>query len=444
MGEGVKPAASGAVRPAAEERRGSVPGVLPAARTESSEPARDAAADSGPSLSNGIDQRRLRRYRLERIRRELRARDLAGAVFVDAINVRYATGSRNMQIWTLRNPARYVFVPSEGPVVMFEFSGCDHLIRHIETIDEIRPATGWFYFTSGPRIAEQAKRWAAEIADLVARHGGGNRRLAIDRINPEGLNALAAHGIEVHDGQEVAERARAVKSPDEIACLSASIAVCELGLRRVSDALTPGILENELWARLHETNIAHGGEYIETRLLNSGPRTNPWFQESSDKRIERGELVALDTDLIGPHGYFADMSRTFHCGPGKPTGEQRELYSLAYEQIHHNIRLLKPGAGFREISQASWRMPERYVAHRYMSLVHGAGLCGEYPYIPYPQDFSAKGYDGLIEENMTVCIESFIGNERGGEGVKLEELALITNKGAVPLTTFPFEERLLA
>jgi Xaa-Pro aminopeptidase len=71
-------------------------------------------------------------------------------------------------------------------------------------------------------------------------------------------------------------------------------------------------------------------------------------------------------------------------------------------------------------------------------------LCGEFPYISYPQDLVTKGYDGELAENMTVCVESFIGDERGGEGVKLEQLVHITAKGAVPLTTYPFEKELLA
>lgn len=390
-----------------------------------------------------IDRARLRHYRLERIRAELRARDYAGVVFGDAINLRYATDSRNMQIWTLRNPARYVFIPTEGPVVMFEFAGCHHLSQGIETIDEIRTATGWFYFTSGPRVLERARKWAAELADLVHRHGGGNRRLAVDRVNPEGVAAFAELGIELRDGAEIAERARCIKSPDEIACLKESIAVCEEGLRQLREALVPGITENELWSVLHKANIALGGEYLETRLLTSGARTNPWFQEASEKRIEAGDLVALDTDLIGPHGYFADMSRTFFCGSGKPSGTQRDLYGLAYEQIHRNLELLKPGVGFREFAETSWPMPERFVEHRYMSLVHGAGLCGEFPYISYPHDLMTKGYDGELAENMTVCIESFIGDESGGEGVKLEQLVLLTKNGPVALTTFPFEEKLL-
>ena len=400
-------------------------------------------ARAGIRETAAIDRARLRRYRLERIRAELRARDYAGVVLADAINLRYATDSRNMQIWTLRNPARYAFIPTEGPVVMFEFAGCHHLSQGIETIDEIRTATGWFYFTSGPRVPERAHKWAAELADLVRRHGGGNRRLAVDRVNPEGAAAFAALGIELRDGAEIAERARCIKSADEIACLRESIAVCEEGLRQVREALVPGITENQLWAVLQHANIALGGEYIETRLLTSGARTNPWFQEASDKPIAAGDLVALDTDLIGPHGYFADMSRTFYCGSGTPSAAQRDLYGLAHEQIHRNLEKLRPGVGFREFAETSWPMPERFVEHRYMSLVHGAGLCGEFPYISYPHDLATKGYDGELAEDMTVCVESFIGDERGGEGVKLEQLVQITSNGPVALTTFPFEEKLL-
>jgi Xaa-Pro aminopeptidase len=398
-----------------------------------------AMSEAAPS----IDQARLRRYRLERVRAELRARDYAGAVFADAINVRYATGSRNMQLWTKRSPARYVFVATDGPVVMFEFAGCAHLLKGIEVIDEARTSTSWFYFTSGPRVSERAKKWAAELADLVTRHGGGNRRLAVDRINPEGAAALQGLGIEIKDGSEVAERARAIKSPEEIACLQESIAVCEFGLEHLRESLVPGITENQIWAKFWETVIANGAEYVETRLLSSGPRTNPWFQEAGERRIEAGDLVAFDTDLIGKHGYFADMSRTFLCGEGKPSGVQKELYGLAHEQVSHNMALLRPGVGFREFAEKSWPIPDRFVEHRYMSLIHGAGLCGEFPYISYPQDLVTKGYDGELAENMTVCVESFIGDERGGEGVKLEQLVLITARGAVPLTTFPFEKELL-
>ena len=75
-------------------------------------------------------------------------------------------------------------------------------------------------------------------------------------------------------------------------------------------ALAPGVTEIELWSHLHAGNIKRGGEWIETRLLTSGARTNPWLQECGSRQIQAGDLVAFDTDLIGPYGYCADISRT--------------------------------------------------------------------------------------------------------------------------------------
>ncbi|MGH6945582.1 MAG: aminopeptidase P family N-terminal domain-containing protein, partial [Geminicoccaceae bacterium] len=125
-----------------------------------------------------IDERGLRQGRLARLRAELAKRDLAACILLDSVNIRFATGARNMQVFHLRNPARYLFVPAEGPVVLFEFTGCHHLARGLETIDEIRPATTVSFAASGPRVGEKAKVWAAELADLIRTHGGGNRRVA--------------------------------------------------------------------------------------------------------------------------------------------------------------------------------------------------------------------------------------------------------------------------
>ncbi|NIR27820.1 MAG: aminopeptidase P family protein [Gammaproteobacteria bacterium] len=393
--------------------------------------------------SEPVDLGALRAYRLARVRGELVRRDYAAAVLYDPVNVRYVTDSRNMALWTMHNAVRYAFVPAEGPVVVFDFHNCEHLSHGIETVDEVRPATAWFYYQCGSRTLEAAQRWADEIADLIRRHGGGNRRLAVDHCNAPGVAALARHGITVHDAQEVLEEARKLKSPQELAAIRTAIATCEAGMRAMRRSLTPGIRENELWAILHHENITRGGEWIETRLLSSGPRTNPWFQESSDRVIRAGELVCFDTDLVGPYSYCADISRAWLAGDGKPTDAQRRLYALAYEQIEHNMSLLKPGASFREISEKAYKLPEACAPNRYSVLAHGIGLCDEYPDIRYLQDFDARGYDGTLLENMTLCVESYIGEAGGQEGIKLEEQVLITPEGAVPLSTYPFEEGFL-
>ena len=391
-----------------------------------------------------LDMSRLRRYRLGRVREQLKARDCAGCLLIDPINIRYATGSRNMSVWTSHtSPARYCFVPAEGKATLWDFHNCEHLSAGLETIAETRPARSFYFFGAGSRVEEKAKTWAAEIADVLVTHCKGGKRLAVDKLDPPGTHALEALGIEILDGQEPCELARAIKSEDEIACMVQSIAVCEAGMARMHEGLRPGMTENELWAILHETNIRLGGEWIETRILSSGERTNPWFQECGDRLIRPGDLVSFDTDLIGPFGYCADISRTYFCGPGKPSDEQRRLYGLALDQIHHNIeRLMRPGMNFRQASDLAWRIPNAFVKNRYSCVAHGVGLCDEWPKITHIQDRERSAYDGELQPGMTICVESYIGEETGREGVKLEQQVLITSNGSKLLSTFPFEERL--
>ena len=119
----------------------------------------------------------------------------------------------------------------------------------------------------------------------------------------------------------------------------------------------PGMTENQLWAVLHETNIAHDGEWIECRLLSSGPRTNPWFQECGNRVIEAGDLVAFDTDLVGPNGYFADISRSFVCPGRGPTAQQQRLYDIAQEQVLVNVDLLRRGRPCASSPTSAGRCP---------------------------------------------------------------------------------------
>jgi len=387
-----------------------------------------------------IDQVAVRRWRLERLRAELRRRDYAGALLADPMNIRYATGARNMAVWTMHAPGRYAFVATEGPVVLFDFSTTHHLLQPIDTVDELRASTPWFYFLAGPRVAEKTAIWAEEVSSLVRSHGGDNRRLAIDRCEPWGAARLADNGLQLFDAQEPLEQARAIKSADEIKCVRLAMEVCDTAIDRMRAALEPGITENQLWSILHETNIAHDGEWIECRLLSSGERTNPWFQESGNRVIQAGDIVGFDTDMVGPNGYLADISRSYVCPGRPPTDHQRRLHAMAQEQVLTNVALLKPGLAFRDFVERAWRMPEQFVPNRYMVQVHGVGFVDEYPAIACKEDVAEWGYDGVFEENMVVSVESYLGEAGGTEGVKLEQQVLITATGAEVLSRTPFED----
>ncbi|ANG65025.1 peptidase M24 [Marinobacterium aestuarii] len=385
--------------------------------------------------------RAARRYRLQRVREQLLANDCTAMLLYDPVNIRYATDSSNMQVWTLHNYARYALVFAQGPVILWEFHNCEHLLAGNELIDEIRPALNWSYFGAGSRMGEKAALWAAEIADLVRHYGGKGARLAVDKAEFEGLELLQRLDLKVVEGHSLMEEARRIKSADELALMRWTINVCEQGIARMHDELRPGMTENELWAWLHYENIRNGGEWIETRLLASGPRTNPWMQESSDRVMQAGEIVSFDTDLIGPYGYCADISRAWTVGHVTPTDEQRRLYSLAHEQIHTNMGLIRAGLSYRDFTHRAWPIPAEFHHNRYCCLIHGVGLADEFPAVAHAgQDWDSSGYDGLFEENMVVCVESYIGAKGGAEGIKLEQQVLITANGCEPLSGYPWQD----
>jgi len=160
------------------------------------------------------------------------------------------------------------------------------------------------------------------------------------------------------------------------------------------------------------------------------------MQESSNKIIQRGEMVSFDTDMVGPYGYCADISRAFVEG-NQFNKDQKKLYQMGVEHIDHNARLIKPGMSFKEFTEKSWKLPEEYYGNRYSCMVHGIGLCDEWPMIRYPTDGGQR--EGSFEKNMTITVETYIGKVGGKEGVKLEQQYLVGHNGLELMSHHPLE-----
>ena len=374
-------------------------------------------------------------YRLQRVRDQLTQAGCDAILLYDPVNIRYATDTSNMQVWTMHNAARYALVFAQGPVLLWEFHNCEHLHDGNRQVDEIRDAINWSHFGAGSRASERARTWADELGAELRRQCESRPTLAVDTAAHHGVQLLQDAGIAIREGESLMESARVIKSDSELELMRWTMCVCEAGVQRMFDELEPGMSEQELWSWLHYENVRHGGEWIETRLLVSGPRTNPWMREASDRVMQEGELVCFDTDLIGPYGYCADISRAWTVGNCPPTAAQRELYRYAFEQLQVNSELLKPGASYREISERAWPIPARFYANRYSFLMHGVGMGDEYPgIVHWGEDWEATGSDGVIEPNMVISVESYIGEVGGDQGVKLEQQFWIDDAGAQPMT----------
>ena len=383
-----------------------------------------------------IDFDKLRSYRLDRVKKELEKNNLEACILFDPVNVRYALDTLNMSVYNMHNLTRYCFVPVNGPVILYEYFNCENLSEGLNLIDEIRPAITWDYFSNGDQSTAQLKKWVNEVKDL-SNSFFKSKKIAIDVLNGPAVSALNKESIEVVDAKLILEQARVIKSPEEIKCMRSAIDVAEMGIVKMKEQLKPGMTENELWSILHQTNIENYGEWIECRLLASGERTNPWMQECSNKVIQQGEIVSFDTDMVGPYGYCADISRAFVVG-NKFNDEQKKLYSMAMEQIDYNSRLIKDGLSFKEFTEKSWNLPEDYYPNRYSVMVHGIGLCDEWPAIRYPTDGGERS--GTFQKNMTITVESYIGKVGGKEGVKLEQQYLIGENGLELMSHHPLED----
>jgi Xaa-Pro aminopeptidase len=400
---------------------------------------RGAAVDrplASPLPQAALERARL--YRKERLVRELQRHDCAAILLYEPLNLRYALDIRSMQIWMLHHQLNHALLFADGTAIDFAYPGSEHVVRDLPTITEVRPARAWHYSRASELGDENRRRWADEIELLLRRHGGANRRLALDRLDSLGVAALTQRGIALVEGQQILDQARAIKSPDEVAMMRFAIAVAERGMARMRERSEPGRTEQEIWAELHHENIRSGGEWCETRLVLCGQHSNPWFQEAGDYACRAGELLSFDTDLIGPYGYSADLSRSWTIG-GTPLDEaQRRLYAAARAQIEHNLALIRPGMSFAEFNERSWRIPEPYRARRYSVALHGVGMSDEWPWMPTHPDYS--GRRGALLPGMTLCLESLIGEAGGRECVKLETQLLVTETGCERLDSYPWEE----
>ena len=385
----------------------------------------------------------MREHRWRRLTSHLEARDYGGILLFDPLNIRYATDSTNMQLWNTHNPFRALLLCADGHMVMYEYANAKFLAEFNPLISEIRSGAGTFYFAAGDLAEEKARRFAGEIDDIMRRHAGNNRRLAVDKVLPYGLAELARAGFDIKGGEEVTEKARSVKGPDEIKAMRCASHACERAVEEMQKAAVPGRSECDIWAVLHSENIRRGGEWIETRLLTSGPRTNPWFQECGQRIVQNNEILSFDTDLIGAYGICIDFSRSWWIGDGSPRDDMVYAMRHAHDHIMENMEMLKPGVSFRDLTFGGHHLDEQFQKQKYSCKMHGVGLCDEWPEIFYPDGYQKGAFEYDLEPGMVLCVEALVGTEGGDFSIKLENQVLVTETGYENLTSYPYDEKLM-
>jgi Xaa-Pro aminopeptidase len=252
-------------------------------------------------------------------------------------------------------------------------------------------------------------------------------------------DALRHVGFSISSATEIFRDARMIKSPAEIDVMLTAVDRVEAGVESMVKGIEPGRTEIEIWSEFHRHLIANEGEYLVARLVQSGERTFPYFQEASARALAPGDLFSIDTDATGFGGYAVDFSRTFVCGGEQPTPVQRSLHGLALDQLEHNSALLAPGRTFEDFASSAWEIPDRYRPFAYYCLAHGLGLSGEHPNVPLADSGRAYNFPGQFQPGMVICVESYIGDPDHRQGIKLEDEYLITSDGSRRLTNLSLD-----
>lgn len=380
--------------------------------------------------------------RLARVREFMAKAGAPAVLILDPNNIFYATGARNMQLFGLRSASRFLLIIAGGPSILFEYFGCEHLAQGLPTIDEIRPAMGLDKISSGDAVEATNALFADEIHEILSAFDPTIDRIAIDRMPLYSIDALRAKAFHLMDAADVFVPSRAIKLPVELPYMREAMARVHTAVQRLEDHIRPGLTESEAWAEFHYAFMAKEGQYVSTRLFQSGPNTYPYFQEADTRVLEQGDLLCLDTDALGYEGYAVDFSRTFLCGTGKASDPQRYLYEKARSQLETNAELLAPGLAFEEFAQHAWKIPPEHQQSRYYCIGHGLGMAGEFPNIPHHAPGEPYSLPGHLEPGMVICLESYVGSAGFGQGVKLEDQFLILDDGVERMSGYRFDDRL--
>lgn len=108
-----------------------------------------------------------------------------------------------------------------------------------------------------------------------------------------------------------------------------------------------------------------------------------------------------------------------------------------------NMEMLRPGVMIPDLTANTHVLHDRYQAQKYGCLMHGVGLCDEWPLVAYPDHAVPGAFDYPLEAGMTLCVEALVSPEGGDFSIKLEDQVLITEDGFENLSRYPFDAALM-
>jgi Xaa-Pro aminopeptidase len=394
----------------------------------------------GVDFEERVDFTRLRAYRLGRARAALAASDLGAVLLFDVNNIRYVSATMIGE-WARDKVARYTLLTRTGEPIVWDFgSAARHHQLYAPWIEPENSRAGMVGLRGA--VAPDAgliAAAAAEIHAILREHGVADMPLGVDIAETPMFLALQDLGITVRDAQQVMLDARLVKSADEIMLLSTAAAMVDGVYQDITEALKPGVRENEIVALANKRLYEMGSDDVEAINAVSGERCNPHPHNFSDRMIRPGDQAYFDI-IQSFNGYRTCYYRTFAVGRATPA--QRDAYARARDWIDAAIDLVKPGVTTDQIARVWPRADEFGFASEMaafgLQFGHGLGLgLHERPII---SRLNSLEHPVELREGMVFALETFCPATDGYSSARIEEEVVVTADGTALLTLFPAED----
>jgi Xaa-Pro aminopeptidase len=387
-----------------------------------------------------VDFGRLREHRLSRAMAALEASDLGALLVFDNNNIRYLTGVAIGE-WTRDKLCRYALYTRTGELYLWDFGSA--AVHHRMYCPWLKPENCIASYSTmrgaAPPDAHLVRRGVAEIKDRLAAAGLAGQPVGVDFTELPMLFELQRRGIEVRDGQQVMLDARQLKSADEIALLATAAAMVDGVYQDITEALKPGVRENEIVALASKRLYEMGSDDVESINAVSGERCNPHPHNFSDRMIRPGEQAFFDI-MHSYNGYRTCYYRCFVVG--RASQPQKDAYTKAREWIDAAIEMIKPGVSTDQVARL-WPaaqeigLPDERTAFGLL-FGHGLGLAlHERPIISRLTSLDAPME---IKEGMVFALETYCPATDGRSAARIEEEVVVGPSGIEILTKFPAQE----
>ena len=229
---------------------------------------------------------------------------------------------------------------------------------------------------------------------------------------------------------------RSVKDADEVSCIKKAQAIAEDAFNHILGFIKPGITEKQIALELDFYMLSHGAEAVSFETIAvTGAKSSMPHGVPDDTIVKDGDFITLDFGAVYK-GYHSDMTRTIAVG--SVSDEQRKVYEIVLSAQKASLAVLKSGLSCKEADAAARDIIKSAGYGQYFGHSTGHGVGVEIHESPALSPNSKK--DLCVGNVVTVEPGIYL---PGKFGVRIEDMALITEDGCENLTSTPKELMIL-